>query len=258
MRRFKSIIFDIDGVIWIDGAPAQGAPELLDYLYHRNVPFCLLTNGCNISTNERHQELTGAGFRLRADQVVTASDVTQDWLLQNGVGSIIYLGSPNAGNDLARSVTIKATYPVDAVVVGDLFDFYSRNMLQEAAKAIDFGATLIAMQNNKQWWDGKKWSIDNGFWVAGLEFVTGRQAVITGKPSLHAYSVALQRVDKTGICSLDTLFVSDDINIDLKGANGAGLGTVYIGPPQELPSWIDANFSDLATLQQMMVGAFDE
>jgi HAD superfamily hydrolase (TIGR01450 family) len=258
MRRFRSIIFDIDGVIWIDGAPAQGAPELLDYLYLKDVPFCLLTNGCNLSSNERHQELADAGIRLRADQVVTATDVTRDWLLKNEIGSIIYLGPPNAGKDLAHSVTIKDTYPVDAVVVGDLFDFYSRDMLEKAAKAIESGATFIAMQNNKQWWDGKKWSIDNGFWVAGLEFVTGRQAVITGKPSLHAYSVALQRVNKTGLCCLDTIFVSDDINIDLKGANGAGLSTVYIGPPQELPNWIDADFCDLAALRQMIVGALDE
>jgi HAD superfamily hydrolase (TIGR01450 family) len=249
------VILDVDGVIWIAGAPAEGAITFLDGLRQAEIPFCLLTNDCSISKVERQEALIQAGLILQADQLVTAAEVTREWLNGAAVNTIMYLGNPSALPDIAKEFLVRESGPVDAVVVGDLFNHYDRHSLEKAARAVVEGATLVAMQSNPRWSDGKNWYVDNGFWVAGFEYVTGRQAVVTGKPSQHAYLTAVARLGLVARAHSRIAFVSDDIATDLKGAKGIGLTTVYFGSVQTLPLWVDYAVPDMdALLSFLLIG----
>ncbi|MBU6427321.1 HAD-IIA family hydrolase [Patescibacteria group bacterium] len=244
---------DVDGVLWIAGAPGQGAGALLDELRGKGMPFCLLTNDCSVSKAERHETLTKAGLVMRADQLVTAGEVTGEWLKETATYAIIYLGAPGALPDIAQGLSIREGAPVDAVVVGDLFSHYDRCLLDKAAKAVDDGASLVAMQHNARWSDGKQLHVDNGFWVAGLEYVTGRQALVMGKPSQHAYMAAVARLGQMRQDQTRIAFVSDDIAADLKGAKNVGLTTIYFGATQSLPTWVDYTVHDYRALSSLLI-----
>ncbi len=249
--NFNSVVLDVDGVLWVAGAPGDGAIAFLDCLRRNEFPFCLLTNDCSVSKAERHKALTEAGLVLRPDQLVTAVEVTREWLRNAAADVIMYLGAPSALPDIEKGFHISESGPVDAVVVGDLFSHYDRRMLDRAAKAINDGAKLVAIQRNSLWSDGKDWFVDNGFWVAGFEYVTGQQAVVTGKPNPDAYLSAVARLGLAAQVHSHTAFVSDDMTTDLKGAKDVGLSTVYFGSSQTLPSWVDYvahNLDDLSNL----------
>lgn len=250
----NNLILDVDGVLWIAGAPGEGACLFLKDLIQEKIPFCLLTNDCSVSKEERYEELTQAGLVLRADQLVTAVDITIAWLQKAAADSLMYLGAPSILPDLERAFCIRKCGPVDAVVIGDFFAHYDRYTLDKAAKAVCEGAILIAMQRNARWSDGKDWYIDNGFWVAGLEYVTGRQAIVTGKPNQDAYMTALSQFRQRAHNNSLTAFVSDDIMSDLKGAKDVGLTTIYFGSTQILPSWIDLTAPNFDTLISILVG----
>lgn len=250
----SSVVLDVDGVLWIAGAPGEGARAFLDDLRRDEIPFCLLTNDCSVSKGERHEALTQAGLVLRADQVVTAAEVTREWLRNAAAHTIMYLGTPSTLPDVAKGLLFRESGPVDAVVVGDLFAHYDRRFLDRAARAVSDGAALVAMQRNALWSDGKDWYIDNGFWVAGLEYVTGRQAIVTGKPNRDAYLTAVARLGVVALAHSRIAFVSDDIATDLKGAKDIGLTTVYFGSAQTLPPWVDYAARNLDALASLIIG----
>ncbi len=253
-RPLGSVVLDVDGVLWIAGAPGEGAIAFLDGLRRDEVPFCLLTNDCSVSKAERQESLTQAGLVLRADQLVTAAEVTREWLRDAAAHTIMYLGAPSVLPDVAKGLRVCESGPVDAVVVGDLFAHYDRRSLDRAAKAVSDGAALVAMQRNPRWSDGTGWYIDNGFWVAGLEYVTGRQAVVTGKPNRDAYLAAVARLGLVVQAHARTAFVSDDIATDLKGAKDVGLTTVYFGSAQTLQPWVDYAARDIGALASLLIG----
>jgi len=251
---FNSAILDVDGVLWIAGALAEGAIAFLNDLRRAKIPFCLLTNDCSSSKAERYKALTQAGLVLRPTQLVTVAEVTEEWLRKASVQSIMYLGAPATLPDIAKGFRIHDISPVDAVVLGDIFSHYDRDSIDKAAKAIDDGAILVAMQRNPRWSDGRNWYVDNGFWVAGLEYVTGREAVVVGKPNRDAYLAAANRL---GLIAQDyscTAFVSDNVDIDLRGARDVGLATVHFGTEQNLPLWVDHAAHDLGSLASVLIG----
>lgn len=250
----SGVILDVDGVLWIAGAPAEGAIQFLDGLRQAGIPFCFLTNDCSVSKTERLDALTQAGLALRAGQLVTAAEITREWLKTEAVNTIMYLGAPGTLPDVAKGLHVRNSGPVDAVVVGDLFNHYDRRSLDNAARAVIDGSTLVAMQRNPRWSDGKEWYVDNGFWVAGLEYVTGRQAIVTGKPSRGAYLTAVSRLKLMTQDFSRIAFVSDDMTTDLKGAKNVGLNTVYFGSAYTLPSWIDYAPCSISALASLLIG----
>lgn len=249
--NLNSVILDVDGVLWIAGSPGEGASIFLEILRRKEIPFCLLTNDCSVSKAERYKVLSQSGLILNAEQLITAVEVTNEWLINAAVEVIMYLGSPSALPDFAGGFHISDTDPVDAVVLGDIFSHYDKHLLDRAAKAVLDGATLVAMQRNTLWFNGRDLFIDNGFWVAGLEYVTGQRAIVTGKPNRNAYLTAVNRLKLKEYKYSHTVFVSDDINSDLKGAKELGLTTCYFGSAKSLPSWIDFSVSNLEALATM-------
>lgn len=254
----NSVVLDLDGVLWVGGSPGPGAVPFLEFLGRAGIPFCILTNDCSVSKVERLKSLTQAGFILSAEQLVTAVEVTRDWLRDTGARAIMYLGAPSALTDLTDEFYVREVAPVDAVVVGDLFTQFDRGAIDRAAKAISEGAILVAMQSNQRWSDGIDWHVDNGFWVAGLEYVTGKQAVVTGKPHRTAYQSALARLGLTAHAPSNTLFVSDDIASDLRGAKDVGLKTAYFGSRNTVPSWVDYAVVDFVSLTSLLIGGNNE
>ncbi len=235
-------------------ASAQGAAAFLALLRREDFPFCILTNDCSVAKADRHKSLIQSGLILNADQLITAAEVTRDWLKDMAAHTIMYLGAPGALNDLMEEFCIREIPPVDAVVVGDLFAHFDRCAIDKAAKAISQGATLVAMQRNQRWSDGIDWHVDNGFFVAGFEYVTGKRAVVIGKPHHTAYQSALVRLGLNTHATSNTFFISDDIASDLAGAKDVGLKTVYFGPQKNIPSWVDYAVGDFSSLASLLIG----
>jgi ribonucleotide monophosphatase NagD (HAD superfamily) len=86
------------------------------------------------------------------------------------------------------------------------------------------GAQFIATQRNRYWSSGSGPIVDIGFWIAGLEYCTGVEAEVIGKPSINSYLTVCR---DTGIRVDNTVMVSDDVLSDLAGAKKAGLSTVH-------------------------------
>ena len=79
---------------------------------------------------------------------------------------------------------------------------------------------LIALHKGKYWQTPQGLRVDIGVYIAGLEYVTGVEATVIGKPSPAFFESAIQELD----CAADEIvMIGDDIESDIGGAQHCGI-----------------------------------
>jgi HAD superfamily hydrolase (TIGR01458 family) len=107
------------------------------------------------------------------------------------------------------------------VILGDLGEGWAYEVLQEAFEYVMGGAAIIALSRDRYWQRGDRLALDAGPFVAALEYATGVDAVIVGKPSPAFYAAAIASLGLARPAA--TAMVGDDLWSDVQGAQRAGL-----------------------------------
>ena len=107
------------------------------------------------------------------------------------------------------------------MILGDLGEGWTYGVLQEAFEYVMGGASIIALSRDRYWQRGDRLALDAGPFVAALEYATGVDAAVAGKPSPAFYAAALASlgVSAPGGAAM----VGDDLWSDVQGAQRAGL-----------------------------------
>jgi HAD superfamily hydrolase (TIGR01458 family) len=87
------------------------------------------------------------------------------------------------------------------------------------------GAELIALQKNRYWMRADGLSLDVGAFVAAIEFATGREALVVGKPARGFFDGVLAGL---GLGAAAAAMIGDDVESDIGGALRAGLEAVLV------------------------------
>lgn len=218
--------FDLDGTLYRGDAAIPGAVAILGRLRASGVPFRCLSNTSSRPRGAILARLRGYGFDIREDELLTAALAAGTLMHGRGHRRILPLLAPAALTDLAEFELAGGTSgnpsgSADAVLVGDLGDAWSDGLMQEAFKHIMGGADFVAVSRDRYWRRGEALVLDCGAYVAGLEYATGREAVIAGKPSAAFYSAALASLGNPD--PGDVAMVGDDPWSDVAGAQQAGM-----------------------------------
>jgi HAD superfamily hydrolase (TIGR01458 family) len=113
----------------------------------------------------------------------------------------------------------------DAVIMGDLGEAFGFAILNRAFRMVMDGGELIALQKNRFWLTGEGLSLDAGPFVAAIEYATGKEAIVVGKPSASFFDLVLGDL---GVEADDAAMVGDDVESDIGGALGAGLRAILV------------------------------
>ena len=113
----------------------------------------------------------------------------------------------------------------EAVIVGDLGEAFAYDVLNHAFRQVMQGAELIALQKNRYWMRADGLSLDVGPFVAALEFATGHESYVVGKPARGFFEQVLSGL---GVSAAAAVMVGDDIESDIGGALNAGLETILV------------------------------
>jgi HAD superfamily hydrolase (TIGR01458 family) len=114
---------------------------------------------------------------------------------------------------------------VDAVVLGDIGDGWNHALLQRIFDEVMAGAALVALHRGRFWQLDGGLALDIGVYVAGLEYVTGRQATVCGKPAPAFFQAGLDALE---LPAAQVAMVGDDIVSDIGGAQACGLTGVLV------------------------------
>jgi HAD superfamily hydrolase (TIGR01458 family) len=109
--------------------------------------------------------------------------------------------------------------------MGDLGEAFGFEILNRAFRMVMDGAELVALQKNRFWLTPEGLSLDAGPFVAAIEYATGREAVVVGKPSRSFFELV---VEDLGVEAAAAGMVGDDVETDVEGAIRAGLAGVLV------------------------------
>ncbi len=110
LDELDALVFDIDGVWVLDGRLMPGSLELLTGLRQKKVPFSLLTNDANHSTEEKSRSLRQCGLDISPEEIISCGDGLVEFVSKHRLKNQRFfamgdLGSPCFGEKAGLRIT---------------------------------------------------------------------------------------------------------------------------------------------------------
>jgi HAD superfamily hydrolase (TIGR01458 family) len=221
--RAAAVLLDLDGVLYVGDDPIAGAQDAVAELRDRGLRLRFVTNTTAHPRAETIDKLRRLGFPVDDDEVVTPAALAVAHCRARGHRHVALVMAEPVKADFAGLEQVEAG--ADAVIVGDLGAAFGYEPLNRAFRLIMDGAELVALQKNRFWMTPDGLSLDAGPFVAALEYATGREAHVVGKPAPEFFASVLRGV---GVAAADAVMVGDDVESDIGGALGAGLAAILV------------------------------
>lgn len=209
------LLIDFDGVLRLGNKPAPNIKPFLNFLSEKNIPSIIISNSTLNTGNDVLQFFKENGIEIDIP-AITCFDATVNYVKENYERVSVY-----CKEELKHHFEdyISDDNP-EAVIVGDLGNKWSYEILNDIFRKVYNGADLIAMQMNKFWKPKDKLVLDAGSFITAIEYAAGKRAVVIGKPSNLYFQSALKILDYEK--DSDFLMLGDDIETDIRGAQNAG------------------------------------
>jgi HAD superfamily hydrolase (TIGR01458 family) len=220
-----AILLDIDGVLYVGDEPISGAVAALAQLRELDVGLRLVTNTTSRSRRQIVEHLRELGFEIDTHEVLTPAALAVRHCRERGHRAVRLLVGEALREDLADLPDEGHGGSVDAVVLGDLGDGFTANVLNDAFRLLMDGAELVALQHNRYWRRADGLVLDVGAYAAALEYAAHSEAFVVGKPARSFFAAALADLQAEPQAAV---MVGDDVEADVGGAIAAGLRGVLV------------------------------
>ena len=218
------ILFDLDGVIYQGDSLISGAKDSINLLRQNNIPCRFITNTTRMTKKNLVTKFQAMGLTLKVNEVFAAPHAAVEYCKNMDYTTIGLVVPDNEMEEDFIDFDLHAENP-QAIVLGDMGNLFTYDLLNVLFKKILNGAEIVAMHKNKYWHSGNGLTLDLGAFVAALEFATEKEAVVIGKPNPHLFQLA---VKPWGLSFQSIYMVGDDIKGDIGGANNVGMQSILV------------------------------
>lgn len=223
LEGIEGLLLDLSGVVYVQDETVPGAAEALAKLRASGLPIRLVTNTTMRPRRAILERLERLGIEANAAELLTPATLAARRCQEAGYESVSLVVLDELREDLEGLEEGEGA--VDAVIVGDLGDGWDYEVLNRAFRQLMDGADLIALQKNRYWETADGLSLDAGPFVSALEYATGREAEVVGKPSDAFFEIALSELE---VGADRAAMVGDDVEADVGGAMDAGLAGMLV------------------------------
>lgn len=221
--NIKSLIIDMDGVLWRDDQPIGDLPKVFQKIESRNLKVLLATNNSTRSIDQYLEKLQSFEVTLQPWQIVNSSQATAKYLRdQYPDGDSVYvIGEGGLFQALEQIGFHHREQDPQAVVVG-MDRELSFHKLTEATLLIRSGIPFIATNPDKTFPTPRGLIPGTGSLLAALEAATDTKPYVIGKPFPVMYQIAIERL---GTPYGSTLVIGDRLETDIAGGQSLGCPT---------------------------------
>jgi len=223
LEGVEGLLLDLSGVVYVEDEAVPGAAAALGEFRDRGIPIRLVTNTTMRPRRSILERLERLGLEAGPDELITPATLAASRCADAGFESVALVVLDELREDLEGLE--QRGDSVDAVILGDLGDRWDFDVLNRAFRQLMDGAALIALQKNRHWETAEGLSLDAGPFVAALEYATGREAEVVGKPSAAFFELAVREL---GVPAERAAMVGDDVEADVGGARDAGLAGILV------------------------------
>jgi HAD superfamily hydrolase (TIGR01458 family) len=232
-RDLRALLLDLDGVLYVEGEPLPGAREAVAELRSDGYGLRFVTNTTARSRRMTLHKLGRLGFEVGEDELITPAVLARARCGECGYERVALIMDDSVKEDFEGLE--EAESGVEAVIMGDLGAAFGFEILNRAFRLVMDGADLIALQKNRFWLTADGLSLDAGPFVAAIEYATGREATVVGKPSPSFFELVLGGL---GVGAERAAMVGDDVESDIGGALDAGLAAILVRTGKYRPDFV--------------------
>jgi len=232
LSQIKAVLLDLDGVLYIGDQAIPGAVDAVGQLRQHGFKLAGLTNTTTQSRRVIVEKLATLGFDLGEEDIATPASLAVQAIGEKTARLYVR----DALLEDFQDVRISETSP-DVIVMGDIGgEGYPPETLREIFAFMMDGSQLLALHKNRFWQKPDGLHLDLGTFVAAIEYATGKQATVVGKPSADFFH---------GVCHAlnvkpdEALMVGDDVESDVAGALHAGLHAVLVETGKYRQSFVE-------------------
>ena len=224
MKVLGGILFDLDGVIYEGNSLIPGSVEALNKIKLAKIPYHFITNTTRMTKNNLVSFLKAMELNVVPESVFSAPQVAFEYCKLKGYKKIsLIVPDPEMKQDFSSFQLVDIN--PDAIVLGDMGQLFTFELLNQLFNEAINGAQIVAMHKNRYWKSALGLTIDLGVFVAALEYASGKSAAVMGKPDPNMFRLAIRPWNVPP----DSVFViGDDIEGDVFGAKTAGMKSVLV------------------------------
>jgi HAD superfamily hydrolase (TIGR01458 family) len=182
-----------------------------------------VTNTTSRPRSKIAAELAAMGIPAPPERIFTAPLAARRYLLDRGLTRCHLMVAPAVLEDFAGIE--HAEESPQAVVVGDVGEAFGYAWLNRVFRLLLAGAPLVTLARNRYYLAADGLVLDQGPFVAALEYASGREARLVGKPSPDFFEPALELL---AAAAPETAVVGDDIESDVGGAMALGMRGILV------------------------------
>jgi len=235
-------LLDVEGTLVLDKSyqPVPGAPQWFHALRKAGHSLRILTNNSTHTHVQLAARLAEAGFPVQAQEIISGQSQAAEILSAQGIRECWLLGSAALGQTL-REAGLKvislheeeppskeaavASKPAIALVMGYLSEISVPLLSRALALALRPDCILVALHKNRLFRNQGRVEPGLGAWVSALEYASGKNAIVLGKPSPQLFLSAARSLDAP---FQDIAMVGDDPFADLAPARELNIRTVMV------------------------------
>ena len=223
LSHIRGLLIDLDGTLYVEDEPIEGAVDALRALKSSGLHVRGVTNTTTKSAQTLAGRLAKLGIPLTEDELVTPVRIAASHLRSLGNPIVRLVLQDDAASEF-QEFDISDQSP-DAIVVGDIGPTWDYELMSSLFRQLVDGAAFIALHKGRFYQGGDGLVLDIGAFVAGLEYASGVEARVIGKPSKDFFHLACGAMD---LDPASVAMVGDDIDSDVGGAQRAGLTGILV------------------------------
>ncbi len=236
VKSIKGILFDLDGVLYIDKTPITGAIEAVEKIRSLGYQCRFITNTSTLSTSSIRDKINAMGFNVVQSEIMSAPQAAVNFLEKQANPVCRLLLADDVKKDFSQFPQSETA--ANFIVIGDIGNRWSYDLLNEVFGCLMNGAKLIAIHKNRFWQTASGLHMDIGAFIAGLEYASNTEAMIIGKPSPAFFKAALSDMQ---LNQDEVLMVGDDIDSDIGGALKSNINGVLVRTGKYRKAYADAS-----------------
>lgn len=223
----QGVLLDLSGVLYEGDHCLPGAGEALARLHAAGLPLRYLTNTTRTPRAALVARLQALGLEMAEEEVFTAPQAARHHVAARGLTPWL-LVHPDIVAEMRGDGTGTSPAPADCdcVLVGDAGEGFSYAALNQAFRLLIAGRPLLAMGRNRYFQEAGQLSLDAGPFVTALEYASGVQAEVIGKPARSFFEGALAAL---GCPPSAAVMIGDDVEADVLGAVHCGMQAILVG-----------------------------
>ena len=226
LSGIKSLILDMDGVLWRESAPIGDMTHIIQKIKQLNLKVVLATNNATRTPRQYVEKLASFGVEVTEDQVINSS-MGVAYLLSKRFpdgGSVYVVGESGLVQALEDAGFHQSEDNCLAVIVS-----MDRNInfekMKKATLLIRSGVPFYGTNPDRTYPTPRGLIPGAGAIIGAIEIATDVAPIIAGKPNPTLYEFALERL---GTTPQETLIVGDRLETDVTGGQRLGCPTALV------------------------------